>query len=295
MITSRVVIALQKIADLALSAASAMVRQGPYVVVVADDETHLDRYLASTGRFVDRVRLLDRPLPASAAARKAVKPDFEALAWLPDGRLLVLGSGSTTGRQTGVILRAANGTDVEAAPQDPREVDLVPLYEALRGRLPDLNIEGAAVAGGSLRLLSRGGAARDNAVIDLDLDGVLRSLLASASLAADLVSAIHVVALGALDGVALGFTDASPMDPASSRIAFAAAAEDTANAYDDGPCAGSVVGVLEADGRVAFVERVEGRSKIEGLSVGPTGLLMVADPDDPTQRAPLFSSAVPAW
>jgi hypothetical protein len=292
------VIALQKIADLDLSAASAMVRQGPYVVVVADDETHLDRYLASTGRFVDRVRLLDRPLPASAVERKAVKPDFEALAWLPEGRLLVLGSGSSARRQTGVLLRDASdprGAGEPPPPHDPHEVDLAPLYDSLRSRLPDLNIEGAAVAGGSLRLLSRGGAGRDNAVIDLDLGGVLRGLQAGASLGPDLVGAIHVVALGALDGVALGFTDASPMDPASSRIAFVAAAEDTANPYDDGPCAGSVVGLLEANGRVAFMERLEGRSKIEGLSVGPTGLLMVADPDDPTQRAPLFSSAVPAW
>jgi hypothetical protein len=74
-----------------------------------------------------------------------------------------------------------------------------------------------------------------------------------------------------------------------------AAAEDTADPYEDGPCTGSVVGVLEADGRVAFMEQVEGRFKIEGVAVRPSGLLLVADPDDPTQHAPLFTSALPPW
>ena len=180
-------------------------------------------------------------------------------------------------------------------PRDPREVDLAPLYGSLRERFPDLNIEGAAVARGLLRLLSRGGAGRENAVIDLDLEGLLRALSAGGPIRPDLVRAVHVATLGSLDGVALGFTDASPMDSATGRIAFAAAAEDTDNPYDDGPCAGSVVGVLEADGRVAFLERCETRCKIEGLTVGPERLLMVADPDDPTQRAPLFASAVPRW
>ena len=103
--------------------------------------------------------------------------------------------------------------------------------------------------------------------------------------------------LGFLDGVALGFTDASPMPFAESggRMAFAAAAEDTDNAYDDGACAGSVVGVLEADGRVVCMERVQGTHKIEGLVVTSSGLLMVADPDDPSQRAPLLVGSLPTW
>jgi hypothetical protein len=291
--TPRTVIALQKLADLEISAASGLVAQRSHVLVVPDDETYLDRYAIDTGRLVDRITLVDRELPLDRGARKAAKPDFEALAWLPHGRLLVLGSGSGARRQTGVVLVASALGD--EPPRDPREVDLAPLYSSLRERFVDLNIEGAAVAGGLLRLLSRGGAGRENAVIDLDLPDVLRALSAGDALGPALVRAIHVATLGSLDGVALGFTDASPMGSTTARIAFAAAAEDTDNPYDDGPCAGSVIGVLEADGRVGFVERCQAHSKIEGLAVGPNGLLMVADPDDPAQRAPLFASALPRW
>ena len=294
-------IALEKIADLELSAASAILWDGPHLLVVADDELHLDRYSAATGRRVDRLALLERPLPLEAAARKAAKPDFEALAWLPGARVLVLGSGSTERRQSGVLLLPPDGID--GAPREPREVDLAPLYGALRERFPALNVEGAAVAGDALRLLNRGGAGRDNGVIELDLAAVLRALDRGEPLSGELVRAVHRVELGVLDGVPLGFTDASPFGSKTGQLAFAAAAEDTENPYDDGPCAGSVVGVLEADGRVSFLERLAGHHKIEGLAIadGPhadgagRAAFLVADPDDSTQRAPLFRASLPAW
>jgi hypothetical protein len=299
-------ITLEKIATLDLSAASALVSNGPNVLVVADDDLMLDSYATATGRRVDRIRLLDRTLPTAADARKAAKPDFEALTWLPDGRLLVLGSGSTERRQTGVVL--APPSSVDGPPRAPREVDLTPLYGALRARLPHLNIEGAAVASAdTLVLLSRGGAGRDNAAVELDLHALLGALDAGAPLGRALVRDVQVVELGSLEGVALGFTDAAPLPRVGAaveaaspterwRIAFAAAAEDTDNAYDDGACAGSVVGVLRPSGRVALVERVSGQHKIEGLDVHSDRLLMVADPDDPTQRAPLFRAPpMPAW
>lgn len=276
------------VALLDMSAASAVVRLGSVLYVVADDEIFLDGYSVSSGDRVARLPLMDRLL-AEGEARKASKPDFEALAWLPDGLLFVLPSGSTSRRETGVVLDA----DALEASAPPREVDLRPLYEGLRRDFPELNIEGAAAAGGLLRLLQRGGRGRDNAIIDLDLDGVTRRLAAGEPLGVDLIRARHVVDLGDLDGVALGFTDATPLGTHSTDIAFAAAAEDTDNPYDDGPCRGSIVGVLDAQSRVAWVERIEGPIKIEGIVVTGAELLMVADPDDREKRAPLLMSTWP--
>lgn len=287
-------IELRKISDLELSAASGLVADGERVLVVADDQTHLDAYDIATGRRLGRISLLERVVPSDAGERKASKADFEALSWLPDGRLLVLGSGSTAHRQTAVLLMPASTPN--AMPIKLREFDIAGLYDALRARFGSLNVEGAALANDStLRLLSRGGVVSANLVIDLDAGRLLRACddRSGAALGGDVIRSVMEVELGALDGIPLGFTDAAPIRGGDGRIAFSAAAENTANAYDDGPCAGSVVGVLELDGTVSSVHRVEGHHKIEGLVVRASTLLMVADPDDPSQRAPFFAAESP--
>lgn len=288
-------IALRKIADLDVSAASGAVLDGPTLYIVADDELFLDGYTAATGVRIRRIALLPGALSDEPRARKRAKPDLESLTWLPGGVLLALGSGSTSERARGIALRAAQSLD--GPPIDPRIVDLAPLYAAISQRVGALNIEGAAVAGRWLRLLQRGGANADNAVIDLDLDATMRGLHANEPLDASLIVAVHSVSLGDLDGVPLGFTDACPMevDVGGSRIAFIAVAENTANAYDDGPCAGSVLGVLDEEGRLVCVARFEGHYKLEGLALASPrrGLLLVADPDDRSRRAPLFEAAWP--
>lgn len=285
-------IALRPIAELDVSAASGLVQRGSVVYVVADDETFLDVYAIATGLRTARVSLFDDVLPADPEARKVRKPDLEALTSLPDGRLLALGSGSTDRRARGVVLSSTDGEG--APPRDPQLVDLAPLYETLRRRFPQLNIEGAAACGGLLRLLQRGGAGRDNAVIDLDLGATMRRIDDRAPLDAELVCAVRSVPLGLLDGVALGFTDAAPIDDSSADIAFVAAAEDTDDPYRDGPCKGSVIGLLDAEARVTRVDRIAGSVKIEGLAVRRgVGLWLVADPDDRAVRAPLFEADWP--
>jgi len=127
-------IALERIATLDVSAASGLAIVGDRLVVIADDELSLSRYDRG-GRPCGRVRLFAGELPAEPGPRKLAKPDLEALAALPDQRLLALGSGSTKHRD-----RAA-AIDGDAVV----EVDLGPLYDALRDRLDRLNVEGAAV------------------------------------------------------------------------------------------------------------------------------------------------------
>jgi hypothetical protein len=145
--------------------------------------------------------------------------------------------------------------------------------------------------GDELVLLSRGNAGI-NARIDLDLAGVRHSLAAGAPLGPSLLKRIREIALGSLDGVPLGFTDASPLD--SARLLFTAAAETGGSTYEDGACVGSVLGIL--DQTRATWKQLDLADKIEGVHATLDGdrleALLVADPDDRTQRAPLFRAVL---
>lgn len=274
------------------SAASGLVRLGGELCAVADDELHLAVIPLAPelpGRWV---RLFPGELPLEHHARKARKPDLEALARLPPGEgaphgaLLAVGSGSTPQRSRAALLplSPAGGLSEDVA---PRIIDLAPLYDGLRLRFPELNIEGAAVQGETLVLLQRGnGAAGVNAIVEVELAG----LLAGRSV----TPRIQEIELGTLDGVRLTFTDVTPL--ADGRLVFSAAAEASASTYLDGPCVGSAVGLLSADGRVERVERLDRVVKVEGVHAEPEGgglrLLMVSDADDPAVPAVLLEGCL---
>lgn len=283
---------VRKLADLELSAASGVVRVGQHLLVVADDELFLDAY-TEAGRRAERIALLGKsPLPEEHRERKRLKPDLEALVNLPGRRVLALGSGSAKGRCAGYLFEAAAEGGL---PKFCATCDLSPLYEQLSRSFPALNVEGAAVAGRSLRLLQRGnGAQGQNAVVDLSLDGVLEALAGGHALTADLVQEIRPVHLPSLGQARLGFTDASPIAEGDRRIVFVAAAEDTDDPYLDGECTGSAIGVLDEQGRVEWLETLEGKNKVEGVTVeaGARRALLVADPDDRSQRAPLLECSL---
>lgn len=185
----------------------------------------------------------------------------------------------------------------EGAPGAPQLVDLAPLCARLARELPALNLEGAAVVGGVLRVLHRGnGRSGGNASIDLDLPGLLAHFATPAILLDSAVRNVLPHDLGSLAGVHLTFTDASPLP--GGRLVFSAVAEDTPDAYADGPCAGAVIGLLDADGRVLSLEPLQPTLKVEGVhataEAGRVSLLLVADGDDPQQPAPLLSAELNA-
>ena len=160
-----------------VSAASGLVRTGGHIYVAADDERELAVFPAAGDAPGRLVRFLPGDLPADPEERKRDKPDVEALALLPPGpapgRLLALESGSKPNRRGGVLWDLdADG----ALAGDPRRLDLAALYAVLEADIPDLNIEGATVAGDRLLLFQRGnGRAGVNAVIGLELGEALRS------------------------------------------------------------------------------------------------------------------------
>jgi hypothetical protein len=276
---------LQELGRLEVAAASGLVGIGDHLYVVADDELDLLVLDAANGRTLDRIPLFPGQLPDEHHARKAHKPDLEALALLTHETLLAVPSGSTHQRSRGALVCGLELTPVE----------LGPLYAALLEALPDLNIEGAAVSGDRLLLFQRGnGAAGHNAVIGLDLAGVHAAIAGGLPLEARLVRDIVPVALGALDGVPLGFTDASPLP--DGRLLFVAAAEAGGSTYEDGAASGSILGLLDG-GVVRGRRRLAGADKIEGLHATVAGdtvrLRLVADADDRGVRAPLYAATLP--
>src|SRR4028119_97179 len=143
-----------------IAAASGGVRIGDRVFVVADDAHDLavfDLGVPGPGHLFSAGR---PALPTDPAERKRHKPDLEALVHLPDGTLLAMASGSSPDRNEGLRW----SLDAEGWPEGtPTAVDLRMLHEHLAARLPDLNLEGAAVVGDRLLLLQRGSPAAGRA------------------------------------------------------------------------------------------------------------------------------------
>jgi hypothetical protein len=279
-----------------LSAASGLAKQGDRLYVVADDENHLAVFDLSNREPGRLVALFDGDLPLRHKARKAAKPDCEAVLMLPafggypHGAMMAMGSASrpSRGRSALIALDAAGELRGPA-----RTVDLAPLLAPLHERIADLNIEGAFMQGDMLSLLQRGNSrSAINARIDFrwrDLQG----WLASGGLAPQPVSTTPFE-LGAIDGVPLCFTDGAAL--AGGQWLYSAAAEDTSDTYSDGFCAGSVIGLVDADGTICRVERLSPACKVEGIAASANGnaidLWLVTDADDRSKPALLLQTSL---
>ena len=282
-----------------LSAASGIVVAGEFLYVVADDEHYLGVFDLTGQHDGITVRLFPGELPDDAHARKARKPDLEALLRLPsfpgypNGALLAFASGSKPNRQTGVLL----GLDHTGALSDsPRPVDLSALYAPLQRRFPGLNIEGAAVCDRQIVLLQRAsGKHPENALIRISLTAVLHALGSTGALQLpELPVEIRTIDLGCVEHVPLGFTDAAALP--DGRLVFSAVAESVDDTYHDGPCVAAAIGILGADGHVQTLEFVRPVRKIEGIDARPDGavirLLLVSDGDDRRRPAGVFSATL---
>ncbi|MDQ3645540.1 MAG: hypothetical protein M3345_01235 [Actinomycetota bacterium] len=281
-----------------ISAASALVVVGRTLFVVADDERQLGIFPVSGDGHGHLVQILEGKAPADEAERTKHKPDLESLTLLPPfqnhphGALLTMGSGTDEDRNHAALIPLGDDDLPSGA---SREIDLRPLYEALRRDIPELNIEGAAVTGEVLHLMQRGnnGTGR-NARIDLDLASATAAFAAGEPPPATAVQNITFHDLGRLHGVNLCFSDAAPLP--DGRIVFVCSAEDS-DSHSDGPTVGSGIGVMDADGTIASVEPVELEVKLEGLEAEiddrEIRLLMVTDADDPGTPSPLLEARIP--
>jgi hypothetical protein len=279
-----------------LSAASGLLRAGSFLYVVADDELHLGVFRTTGGGPGELVRLFEGVLPSPKAERKRKKPDLEALTLLPrsaqytNGAMLALGSGSTQKRRRGVVL----GLDAHGALRgDSNIVDLSPVFSGLSS-FRELNIEGAVVLSDEMRLFQRGSKGNNpNAVIRFSFADVLAMLNGDSARAIEPL-AIETLDLGGIDGIPYTFTDATALP--SGEVVFTAVAEDTADSYNDGPCAGAVVGILDSRNSIRKMLALDAPLKVEGVDARMEGdwinLLLVTDADDPSIPAGLFSASM---
>jgi len=90
-----------------------------------------------------------------------------------------------------------------------------------------------------------------NAIVRFHLSTVLDALQSNAPVT--LIS-VHAFDLGSVDGIPLCFTDGAALP--DGDIVFAAVAEDTPDAYQDGPCAGAAIGVADRDGNLRCLHRL---------------------------------------
>jgi hypothetical protein len=285
-----------------LSAASGLVQVQGRCYVVADDEHHLGQFKLEADSPVKLKRLFNEDLPGDPKKRKAAKPDLEALAHLPPmpsypfGALLALGSGSKPQRHYGVVMAFnAEGKLYKGDDLVSQRLDLTGLYAPLHRNFADLNIEGCFVNGNVLYLVQRGNKAsapgQGSACIALHLPQVQAWLLDPDETPPPVPSQTMMVDLGDVDGIPLTPTDGCALP--DGRWLLCAAAENTTDSYQDGPCAGSAVALLSPQGKLEQLHRLHGAPKVEGISVqmdaGGMKVLMVTDADHPDVASQLLS------
>lgn len=281
-----------------LAAASGLVNIDHMLYVVADDENHLGVFSAEGHAPGALVRLFEGTLPEKTKKRKAEKRDLETLTKLPafsgyaHGALLALGSGSKPNRATGVLLGLSSNGEINTAPQ---HIDLASLYDDLRNEFDALNIEGAVVSGDDFVLLQRGNKGAKNGLIRLPIENFLHDLATGKAPRLHCTPTSYVIDLGHVNDVPLCFTDGTALG--NGALLFVAVAEDTDNAVDDGACTGSAIGIINTDGKIARMERIDPAYKVEGVIASTRGehihVQLVTDGDDASKPAWLLSAVLP--
>jgi hypothetical protein len=281
-----------------LSAASGLVFTDQNFYVVADDEFYLGVFDSTGSKAGTLIRLFEGELPSSKEKRKARKPDLETLMRLPPfggyphGALFAIGSGSKRKRRRGVLLALdAQGRAIDT----PRIIDMESTFDALDENIDGINIEGGIINGDELQLLQRGNKRNGhNALVRFQLSTLLDALSPDAGTMRMMPLAVHRVDLGGIGETPLCFTDGAALP--NGDVVFSAVAENTEDNYNDGPCMGAAIGVLDREGKLRCLHQLDQRHKIEGIDAQVQGgvirLRLVTDADDASVPAGLFSATL---
>lgn len=289
-----------------LSAASGLVQVDDWIYIVADDENHLGIFNYHTHENGILQRLFSGDLPLALEERKAEKPDLEVLTLVPpskkypQGALLGLGSGSKETRRQGIIIPFHHQGKLHA---DVEIINLASLYQQLKKEVGKLNIEGAVIIDEDIILFQRGNRKNKvNASIRFPLEHFYHSILSADSELTEhedkkLKINITHYDLGEIESVPLCFTDATTLP--DGEIIFTAAAENTADAYLDGACLGSAIGIINSNGELHSLYSIDKVVKLEGVQAkivhNKIHLLLITDADDETTAAQLYSAELPGY
>jgi hypothetical protein len=272
-------------------AASGMSAFKEYLAVIQDDANWLA--LIDGDQQVTAVPLPPSPKGArvfsDTRGNKHDKYDLEACVTVPcaGGHELVgFSSGARQGREW--ILRVSDtplpskGAAGEVADGDGRSglhaafLEAAPFHDSMRANKAfsgaGLNIEGALTLDDDRIMLFQRGNARPSqghpvidATADVSWAALCRHLAEPHSVPPPVLESIRAYDLGELDGVRLTFSDAEHLG--EGRILYSASAEDG----ETGRIAGSVLGVIEANGQARWAELLDAdgspfEGKIEGLT-----------------------------
>jgi hypothetical protein len=281
---------------------------GDQLAVIQDDA----RFIALVNPTAFSVRALALPagkggvrLFDDTRGNKDDKLDLEASLVVHEGGdelLLAFGSGSKKVRDQVAVVNVRRGTavirDATALYRDLRD------FSAFAGC--HLNIEGAILTDGVVRFFNRGngkprhGLRPVNATVDVEWRALWSYLLSPDDAPVPGLHNIQQYDLGEHGGLRLTFTDACAW---GGRVLFTAAAEDSPDATEDGPVAGSAIGVIEASGEVRYTMlRGEGGGaflgKVEGVALSRTEagrIYLVTDADDADAPAELCLAELSPW
>lgn len=279
-----------------LSAASGLVQCGSWLYVVADDENHLGVFKYNGDEPGVLIPLFDDHLPLDHEQRKAVKPDLEVLAFIPAtkqypyGALLALGSGSKETRRQGAIFTFDKNGELESLDI----IDLSLLYRELKNTLGKINIEGAVIVDKDIVLFQRGNKKNKlNATLRFSLKQFYAYIFSNDNKHIEkLKVTITPYDLGNIQDVPLCFTDATPLP--NGAIIFTATAENTSDSYLDGTCMGSVIGIINSNGKLNRISPIDKTIKVEGVAAqvieDKITLLLVTDADDVSIPAQLYAA-----
>ena len=141
-------------------------------------------------------------------------------------------------------------------------------------------------------LLQRGSEGAVNALIACELDPFIHHLAIHNAPRLRAPPVVRASELGDIDGVPRCFPDAAVLP--DGNLLFMAVAENTDNSFDDGSCSGSALGIVDANGNLKTIERLDQPYKVEGVAATMHAdgihLLLVTDADDANKAAWLLSA-----
>jgi hypothetical protein len=280
-------------------------------VAVAQDDAHFIALVDPKTGLADAVTLPagkgDLRQFDDSRDNKKHKLDLEAMTQVPtdDGTLLLAFGSGTKKRRQSVLMLEFSGKSTRPTPGTPTLVSLPDWYGALRDATDfagsDMNIEGALLVDGCIRLFGRSNGKAEGDLLPIDATCDVSWFELQAHLSdpeahpVPGMDRITQYTIGEVNGIPLGFTDA--IHGMGSDVLFLAAAEASDDARSDGLVSGSVLGVLPDDRRQASrwttILNEKGAAfdgKVEGVVLDPRDpmrALVVVDIDDFTRPAEL--------